>query len=110
MKYISFFLLAASLATGAEYNLDASRKIDWTLTGVPGGIAQYQAGGASERTNLIDVTASPYFADGTGISTTGTVAAGGTSLTVASPTGVGAQQLPAHIDSFNQSLALLRPR
>lgn len=29
-------------------------------------------------------------------------------LTVASPTGVGAQQLPAHIDSFNQSLALLR--
>lgn len=41
----------------------------WTIgtdCGVDGGIDQYRPGGASERTNEIDVTAAPYNADNTG--------------------------------------------
>lgn len=62
----------------AEYLPPSSRLTDWTPgthTGVAGGIAQYRPGGASERTNLIDVTQSPYNADNTGTSNASTAIA-----------------------------------
>ncbi len=70
---MKFLLLCLALLTAAlpaaDYALPASNQGQWlpgTNVGVNGGIAQYQVGGASARTTLIDVTQSPYNADNTG--------------------------------------------
>jgi hypothetical protein len=83
MKSILILLLSlAAPLSGAEYALPAASSIDWTQTGVTGGVQQY----VDARTTLLDVTASPYNANPAQPETTGSVAAGGTALTVASPT------------------------
>ena len=89
MKYF-IFLLFSIRCFAADYAVPAANQGSWLPgagVGVIGGIEQYQAGGASARTNIIDVTASPYFAAGNATQTTGTVSSGGTSVTVASATG-----------------------
>ena len=62
-------LLLSCSAQAAPWVLPAANQRVWvpgTNTGVTGGINQYRVGGASARTNLIDVSAAPYNADKTG--------------------------------------------
>ncbi len=76
----------------AVWTLPAANQVDWTPgttggVGVIGGIAQYRVGGASARTNLIDITDAPYNVNPAGAATTGTIAASSDSLVVADPAG-----------------------
>jgi hypothetical protein len=57
------------VSSAAEYKLPSANQGWWTPgtdVGVVGGIDQYRVGGASARTNLINVTQAPYNADNTG--------------------------------------------
>lgn len=71
-QLISMFLyslLSASVVNAAHYALPSDNQGYWEPgvdVGVIGGIDQYRVGGASQRTNLIDVTQEPYNADNTG--------------------------------------------
>lgn len=71
MKFPLFLLLCGALAApAADYALPAANQGTWTpggTVGVIGGIDQFRVGGASARTNLIDVSAAPYNADKTGV-------------------------------------------
>ena len=62
-RQLVLVFLFALAAKAAEWAPDPRLSIDWSRAGVPGGIQQYIAA----RTNLIDVTAAPYFADNTGV-------------------------------------------
>ena len=67
---ILFFFCSAFSALSADYSLPAENAGHWivgTDCGVDGGIDKYLPGGKNQRTNLIDVTLSPYFADNTGV-------------------------------------------
>ena len=90
-KILSFLLLCASLARGADYALPSAMQGQWTVgtnTGVTGGIDQYRAGGAEARGaegggTTINVTNAPYSADNTG--TTDATSAIRTAIVDASP-------------------------
>lgn len=67
------------------FTISSDRRYPWeagVTVGVIGGVDQYRTG----RTNLIDVTASPYFAAGSITETTGDITSASTSLVVASAT------------------------
>ena len=69
IKALLLFLCLAASVIAAPYTLPAVNQGAWTPgtdVGVTGGFDQYRAGGASARTNIIDVTLTPYFADKTG--------------------------------------------
>ena len=66
-----FVILGASLGgiPAVQLSLPSANQGSWEPgvdVGVTDGISQYQPGGSSERTNLIDVTQPPYNADNTG--------------------------------------------
>jgi hypothetical protein len=63
MLLLLMLLQSRSLCGAAEYVLPAKSRIDWSLSGVPGGVQQY----VDSRTTLIDVTQAPYNADKTGV-------------------------------------------
>jgi len=70
MRYLTLFLLFASSAFAAI--IPTQRLSEWVEgvdVGVPGGIAQYMPGGASQRTTLLNVV-STYGADNTGATDT----------------------------------------
>lgn len=93
MKLFSISLLLCSALHAADWALPAVNQGAWaagTNVGVQGGIDQYLAGGASDRAvtgNVIDITASPYFAANNDNVTTGTITSGTATLTVASASG-----------------------
>ncbi|MES2467145.1 MAG: glycosyl hydrolase family 28-related protein [Verrucomicrobiota bacterium] len=78
-------LQAPGLCIAAEYNLPARNRIDWTQTGVRGGVQQYVDSRPSAGPKTIDVTKAPYFVNPLSPASTGTIAAGSSSLTVANP-------------------------
>ena len=68
-KFLAFLLCLTTAGQAADWTLPAANQGAWlpgTDVGVVGGIDQYRVGGASARTNIINVTASPYNADNTG--------------------------------------------
>ncbi len=103
-KILSILLLCAALAQGVDYTLPAANQGYWsanTTTGVTGGLDQYRAGGAEARGSegggvTLNVEASPYKANSANPYTTGTVAAGGSVVTVASPTNFRVGDLVRH--------------
>ena len=97
MKYFLLpLLLSASAALSAEWTLPADN--DWSFipgtdVGIPGGVDQYYPGGASERivgvngVDHLNVSLAPYGANPANPATTGTAAAGASTVVVASATG-----------------------
>ncbi len=87
------FLLLATAANAADWTLPAANQAQWlpgTHVGVVGGVDQYRAGGASDRTTIINVKHSPYFAAGNNNETTGAITSGSPALVVASAAGFAA--------------------
>ncbi len=87
--FFSLLLLCSALHA-ADWAPPAVNQGAWTNVGVQGGIDQYLAGGASDRAvtgNVIDITASPYFAANNDNVTTGSITSGQATLTVASASG-----------------------
>lgn len=75
----SLLLLVATIARAADIaDPNAFARVPGVDIGVIGGIPT--------RTNIIDVTASPYFASGSAVETTGNITSGSNSLVVASAT------------------------
>lgn len=92
-KLFFWLLIFASRLAAAVWAPPAANQGAWlpgTDVGISGGIAQYIAGGVSDRAvtgNIINITSSPHFAATNDNVTTGTITSGQATLTVASATG-----------------------
>jgi hypothetical protein len=102
---IKFAIFLFTAAAAIAELIPARRLVQWEPdvdVGVLGGIDQYQPGGASERTTLIDVTGSPYNADNTGATAANTAI----SSAIAAATAGQVVYLPAGVYKSTGSITL----
>jgi len=80
VKYIFTILFLFVTAFGAQYDIPSGRVVPW----IPGTNVGIRGGIPTDRTDIINVTLTPYFAAGSITETTGTITSGSPTLTVAS--------------------------